>query len=92
MALMVAGSRLFGRALLDLRGGTLVLSNLRIRADERSSVESLIRVEDGDLVLGRCQLAAPPGSEIKTRRLVDLRLPAPDPARIIVSGALHHGG
>ena len=35
-----------------------------------AAVESLIHVEDGDLVLHRCQLIAPAGSESKTRRLV----------------------
>jgi serine/threonine-protein kinase len=59
-----------GRALLELHGGTLVLSQLRLRADESAAIESLIHVEEGNLVLHRCQLTAPPGSEARTNRLV----------------------
>ena len=41
-----------GRALIELHGGSLrPLSSLRLRADESAPVESLIRVEEGDLVL-----------------------------------------
>ena len=81
-----------GGALIELRGGTLVLSNLRLRADERASIESLIRVEDGDLVLDRCQFIAPPGSETKTRHLVSFEAPehAASPASC-VPGAIPGG-
>jgi serine/threonine-protein kinase len=58
------------RALFDLHGGTLWLSQLRLRADQSASVDSLIHVEDGNLVLDRCQLAATAGAETKTPRLV----------------------
>jgi hypothetical protein len=47
-----------GPALLELRGGALVLSNLVLRHDETSSLEHLIHVEDGHLVLSRCQFVA----------------------------------
>jgi serine/threonine protein kinase len=59
-----------GRALIELHGGTLLLSQLRLRADESAAIESLILVEDGDLILHRCQFAAPPGTEAHTPRLV----------------------
>jgi serine/threonine-protein kinase len=48
-----------GLALLELHGGTLVLSQLRLRADESATLGSLIHVENGDLVMHRCQLVAP---------------------------------
>jgi serine/threonine-protein kinase len=58
------------RALFDLHGGTLRLSQLRLRADQSASVDSLINVEDGNLVLDRCQLSATAGAETRTPRLV----------------------
>ena len=70
-----------GGALIELRGGTLVLSDLRLKADERSAIESLIRVESGDLVLDRCQLIAPPASGARTRRLVSFEVPGTRPHR-----------
>jgi serine/threonine-protein kinase len=69
------------RALLELRGGALVLSHLRLRADERAAVETLIRVEDGDLLLRGCRLVAPKGSETRTRRLVSYEVPGTKPFR-----------
>ena len=59
-----------GRALFELHGGTLLFSGIRLRAAENASVESLIHVEDGDLILHQSQLIAPPGAERKTRCLV----------------------
>ena len=59
-----------GRALIELRGGSLVLLPGRLRADESAPLESLIRVEEGDLVLNRCQLIAPAGRRPSTRDLV----------------------
>ncbi|OJW16392.1 MAG: hypothetical protein BGO49_18770 [Planctomycetales bacterium 71-10] len=48
-----------GSALLALDGGSLSISGLRLRAEGPSSLESLIRVEDGSLALNRCELSIP---------------------------------
>jgi serine/threonine-protein kinase len=69
-------------ALLELRGGRLALSQLRLRADERATVEALIRVEDGDLMVRGCQLVAPRGSETRTRRLISFEAPSTKPRRL----------
>jgi serine/threonine-protein kinase len=45
-----------GSALIEQKGGTLVLANVTLRHDETSRLERLIRVEDGSLVVSRCQL------------------------------------
>ena len=47
-----------GPALIELREGALVLSNLVLRHEETSRLEHLIHVEDGHLVLSRCQFIA----------------------------------
>ena len=47
-----------GPALLELREGALLLSNLVVRHEETSNLEHLILVEDGHLVLSRCQFIA----------------------------------
>jgi serine/threonine-protein kinase len=62
-----------GRALLELRGGSLLLSQVRLAADEKASIESLVHVEDGNLVLHRCLLEAPPGAETRTQCLVSFK-------------------
>lgn len=80
-----------GGALLDLRGGALLLSNLRLQADDRSAIESLIRVEAGDLVLDRCRLVAPPGSESKTIRLVSFEAPGTRPLSRLENSELFLG-
>jgi serine/threonine-protein kinase len=59
-----------GQALIELHGGTLVISQLRLRADESAAIESLIHVEDGDLVLHRCQIISPARAESFTSRLI----------------------
>jgi serine/threonine-protein kinase len=59
-----------GRALIELHGGTLFLSELRLVADAKASLESLVRAEDANLVLRRCHLLAPSGSEARTPRLI----------------------
>ena len=64
------GAESRGRALFELHGGTLLLAHVRLRADESAAVDSLIDVEDGDLILHRCQLVAPAGTEARTPRLV----------------------
>jgi eukaryotic-like serine/threonine-protein kinase len=48
-----------GPALIELYGGALVLSNFILRHEETSRLEHLIHVEDGHLVLSRCQFTAP---------------------------------
>ena len=60
-----------GRSLIESRRGALLLSGLRIRADQQATYESLVSVEEGDLVMYRCQLTAPAGAEQRTPRLVD---------------------
>jgi serine/threonine-protein kinase len=45
-----------GAALIEQVGGTLVLANVNLSHDESSRLERLIRVEDGSLVISRCQL------------------------------------
>ncbi len=50
------------RALFELHGGALLLSQVRLCADESATVDSLVDVEDGDLILHRCQLIGPAGT------------------------------
>ena len=77
-----------GPALIELYGGALVLSNLILRHEETSRLEQLIRVEDGHLVMSRCQFTAPgpfpdfPGDLIAFRSLSTQPYPA-DPKRQI---------
>ena len=47
-----------GPALIELQGGALVLSHVVLRHEESSRLDHLIRVEDGSLVLSRCQLTS----------------------------------
>ncbi|HEX3448343.1 MAG TPA: hypothetical protein VHS97_08825, partial [Isosphaeraceae bacterium] len=51
-----------GPALIELRGGALILSNFVLRHEETSRLEHLIHVEDAHLVLSRCQFVAPGSS------------------------------
>ena len=51
-----------GPALIEVRGGALVLAGVDLRHDAESRLENLIAAEDAHLVLVRCQLTAPPGS------------------------------
>jgi eukaryotic-like serine/threonine-protein kinase len=48
-----------GPALIEIQGGALVLSNVILRHNETSRLEHLISVENGHLVLSRCQFTAP---------------------------------
>jgi|GEM_PF-1350723 len=48
-----------GAALIDVRGGDLVLSEVRLNRDGSSALKHLVRVESGHLVLNRCWLVAP---------------------------------
>lgn len=47
-----------GRALIELHGGTLVLSQLRLQADESAPTDAFLYVRDGDLVLHRCRFTS----------------------------------
>ncbi len=51
-----------GPALIELREGALILSNLVLRHEETSRLEHLISVDHGHLVLSRCQFIAPGSS------------------------------
>ncbi|WP_406696535.1 protein kinase [Singulisphaera sp. Ch08] len=48
-----------GEVLIDVRGGDLALTNIRLTRDGSAAPKHLIRVEDGHLVLDRCWLTAP---------------------------------
>ena len=52
-----------GTALIELQGGALVIANLVVRHEPTARLEHLIHVEDGHLVLSRCQLVAPVSAE-----------------------------
>jgi eukaryotic-like serine/threonine-protein kinase len=68
-----------GPALIELDGGALVLSNLILRHDENSRLEHLIHVEDGHLVLARCQFMAPASASGFTGDLIAFRSPSTQP-------------
>jgi serine/threonine-protein kinase len=67
------------RALIELHGGSMVLSNLRLRDDPSASVQSLLHVEHGDLILHRCQLTGTTGQETRDRWLVTFASPSTQP-------------
>jgi eukaryotic-like serine/threonine-protein kinase len=48
-----------GPALIQSLGGALFISHFNLRHNETSRLEHLIHVEDGDLVMSRCQITAP---------------------------------
>ncbi len=50
-----------GGALIEVRGGDLVLSGVRLWEGRNAKLEHLVRVDDGHLVLDRCRLTAPGG-------------------------------
>jgi len=64
-----------GKPLLEVRGGALALSGFRFRVEDDADSESLLRVDDGDLLLQRCELSGPPGMDAgnPTGRLIDFR-------------------
>ena len=45
-----------GEALIEVHGGTLILSNVGLMRDGGSRLDHLLRVEDGHLVVSRCRL------------------------------------
>jgi serine/threonine-protein kinase len=62
-----------GPALIELHGGALVLSNLVLHPQADARIDNLIRIEDGHLVLSRCQLTAPPSGGTFTGDLIEFR-------------------
>ena len=47
-----------GEALIEVHGGTLILSNIGLVRDGGSRLKHLLRVEDGHLVVHRCRLTS----------------------------------
>ncbi len=68
-----------GAALIEVRGGALVLSGLTLRHDSESRLAALISTEDAHLVLSGCQLTTPPSSPGVTGGLVVFRAPTTQP-------------
>jgi serine/threonine protein kinase len=68
-----------GRAMIELRGGALVLANLVLRCQGASPLESLILVDQGHLVLSRCQLIAAGMPGDVTGDLIAFRSPSTQP-------------
>jgi serine/threonine-protein kinase len=64
-----------GPGLIELRGGALVLSNVILRHDPASRLESLLALEDAHLVLSRCQLTVPADSGAQAGDLIAFRAP-----------------
>ncbi|MGC8644379.1 MAG: hypothetical protein ACP5XB_31335, partial [Isosphaeraceae bacterium] len=74
--------------LIELHGGTLVLTQLRLRADESAAVDSLIHVEDGNLVCYRCQLLSPAFAGTSTHRLITFKAESTRPYPVSPGSAL----
>jgi hypothetical protein len=68
-----------GPGLIELRGGALSLSNLILRHDPASGLESLLALEDAHLVLSHCQLTVPPDSGGTAGDLIVFRAPTTRP-------------
>jgi serine/threonine-protein kinase len=66
-------SGLTGRGLIELNGGALLLEGVHMRHAADSRLEHLIQVENGHLVLARCQLIAPPATADFTGDLIEFR-------------------
>jgi len=62
-----------GDALIELRGGALVLSNVVLRHEPSSRLHHLIHVEDGCLVLSHCRLTSPASSGEFAGDLIEFR-------------------
>jgi serine/threonine-protein kinase len=77
-----------GSALLELHGGTLVLSQLRLRADESATLGSLIHVENGDLLLRRCQLVASSKAETGASPLLSFKAATTRPRPPLLDSSL----
>ena len=70
---LVPGTNATGRALIELHGGSLSLSRVRIQADDDCRLESLIRVDEGFLTLQACELTGPQPAEHSPMRLITFR-------------------
>jgi eukaryotic-like serine/threonine-protein kinase len=66
-------------ALIDVRGGDLVLSGVQIARNDSSQLKQLLRVEDGHLVLYRCRLTAPGTDRAGGSGLIAFRAPGTKP-------------
>ncbi|MDR3620257.1 MAG: serine/threonine-protein kinase [Paludisphaera borealis] len=62
-----------GRALIELHGGALTLSQFRIQAEDDCKLESLLHVDDGFLVLQRCELTGSQAAAPGPTRLITYR-------------------
>lgn len=75
-----------GEAMIDVRGGDLVLRNVRLSRDGTAQPTSLIRVDGGHLVLDSCWLTAPGAVEQGGGSLITFRAtstePRPEPPRL----------
>lgn len=67
------------RALLEVRGGDLVLANVRLSRDGSSRPKHLVCVEHGHLVLSQCWLIGPGQVEKGAGALVEFRSPGSQP-------------
>jgi len=70
---LVAETKEPGRALIELHGGALRLSEFRIQAEDDCKLESLLDVDDGFLVLQGCELTGPQPADPSPTRLISYR-------------------
>src|SRR5262249_16348340 len=68
-----------GQGLIELRGGSLVRSNIILRHDPANKLESLLALDDSHLVLNRCQLTVPPDTGGAASDLIVFRAPTTRP-------------
>jgi serine/threonine-protein kinase len=68
-----------GPGMIELRGGALVLSNVILRHDPASKLESLLALEDAHLILHRCQVTVLPDSGATAGDLIVFRAPTTRP-------------
>ncbi|SIO64887.1 serine/threonine protein kinase [Singulisphaera sp. GP187] len=80
-----------GEALIDVRGGDLVLTNVRLSRDGSASPKHLIRVDAGHLILNQCWLTAPGTVEQGGGDLIWFRAtstePRPEPSSLFQTHA-----
>ncbi len=68
-----------GPALIALKGGVLVLSNMILKHEDAPHLEHLIDVESGHLVAARSQFLATGTNVLSTRDLISFRSPTTQP-------------
>jgi serine/threonine-protein kinase len=68
-----------GSGMIELHGGALVLSDVILRHDPASGLESLLSLDDAHLVLHRCQVTVPPDSGSTAGDLIRFRAPTTRP-------------